>query len=76
MLSVVQARAFIEAIAGQPYRDLFAIALTTGMRPSEYVGLTWKDLDLDRGTVSVSHTLEWRRGVGSSPKQRGHEAAG
>jgi hypothetical protein len=32
------------------------------MRPSEYLGLTWKDLDLDRGTVSVSHTLEWRKG--------------
>ncbi len=32
------------------------------MRPSEYLGLTWNDLDLDRGTVSVSHTLEWRKG--------------
>jgi integrase len=32
------------------------------MRPSEYLGLTWNDVDLDRGTVSVSHTLEWRKG--------------
>jgi len=32
------------------------------MRPSEYLGLTWNDLDLDRETVSVSHTLEWRKG--------------
>ena len=62
VLSVEQARTFVKAIASHPYRDLFAVALTTGMRPSEYLGLTWKDLDLDRGTVSVSHTLEWRKG--------------
>ena len=31
------------------------------MRPSEYLGLTWNDVNLDRGTVSVSHTLEWRK---------------
>jgi integrase len=62
VLNVEQARTFIKAISGHPYRSLFALALTTGMRPSEYLGLTWNDLDLDRGTVSVSHTLEWRKG--------------
>jgi integrase len=62
VLNVEQARTFVKAISGHPYRSLFALALTTGMRPSEYLGLTWNDLDLDRGTVSVSHTLEWRKG--------------
>jgi integrase len=62
VLNVEQARTFVRAISGHPHRSLFALALTTGMRPSEYLGLTWKDLDLDRGTVSVSHTLEWRKG--------------
>ena len=62
VLNVEQARTFVRAISGHPYGPLFAVALTTGMRPSEYLGLTWNDLDLDRGTVSVSHTLEWRRG--------------
>src|ERR1700756_5058911 len=61
VLTVEQARTFVRAIAGHQYWHLFAIALTTGMRPSEYLGLTWNDLDLDRGTVSVSHTLEWRK---------------
>jgi integrase len=36
--------------------------MTTGMRPSEYLALTRNDLDLERGTVSISHTLEWRKG--------------
>ena len=62
VLTVEQARTFVKAISGHPYGSLFALALTTGMRPSEYLGLTWNDLDLDRGTVSVSHTLEWRKG--------------
>ena len=62
VLNVEQARTFVRAISGHPYGSLLALALTTGMRPSEYLGLTWKDLDLDRGTVSVSHTLEWRKG--------------
>jgi hypothetical protein len=62
VLTVEQARIFVKALAGHQYSDLFAIALTTGMRPSEYLGLTWNDLDLERGTASVSHTLEWRKG--------------
>jgi integrase len=62
VLNVEQARTFVKAISGHLYHSLFALALTTGMRPSEYLGLTWNDIDLDRGTVSVSHTLEWRKG--------------
>jgi integrase len=62
VLSVEQARTFIKAITGHPYEALFALAMTTGMRPSEYLALTWNDLDFDRGTVSISHTLEWQKG--------------
>ena len=50
------------AITGHPYEALFALAMTTGMRPSEYLALTWADMDLVRGTVSVSRTLEWKTG--------------
>jgi integrase len=62
VLSVEQARMFIKAISGNPYEALFALAMTTGMRPSEYLALTWNDLDLERGTVSICRTLEWRKG--------------
>lgn len=57
-----QARTFIKAIDGHPYEPLFALAMTTGMRPSEYLALTWNDMDFNRGTVSVSRTLEWQKG--------------
>ena len=50
------------AIVGHPYEALFALAMTTGMRPSEYLALTWADINLVQGTVSVSRTLEWKKG--------------
>ena len=39
---------------------LFALALTTGMRPEEYLGLQWKDVDLKQGIVIVRRALVWR----------------
>ncbi len=62
VLSLQQTRTFVKAIAGHAYEGLLALALTTGMRPSEYLALTWSDIDLDRGTVSVSRSLEWQKG--------------
>jgi integrase len=62
VLSVEQARTFIKAITGHCYEALFALAMTTGMRPSEYLALTWNDVDLGHEIVSVSRTLEWRKG--------------
>lgn len=60
VFDVDQARQFIAAISGHRYEVLFALALTTGMRPSEYLALTWSDFDLERGAVSVSKTLQRR----------------
>ena len=62
VLSVEQARGFMTAIVGHPYEALLGLAMSTGMRPSEYLALTWADIDLVRGTVSVSRTLEWEKG--------------
>ncbi len=62
VLSVQEARMFVKAIAGHTYEGLLALAMTTGMRPSEYLALTWNDIDLDRGAVSVARSLEWRKG--------------
>ena len=58
VLTAEQSRAFLEASRETHYGPLFALALTTGMRPSEYLGLKWQDIDWDRGTASVVRTLE------------------
>ena len=39
------------------------LALHTGMRPGEVLGLCWDDVKLDEGTVFVRHTMHLRHGV-------------
>jgi integrase len=57
VFSVEQAKVFLKAALPTLYGTLFALAVTTGMRPSEYIGLKWQDIDWERGTVSVKRTL-------------------
>jgi integrase len=61
VFNVEQAKIFLKFALPTLYGTLFAIAITTGMRPSEYIGLKWQDIDWERGTVSVKRTL--RKGL-------------
>jgi integrase len=56
-LTVEQARALLKAAEGTKYGPVLAVALTTGMRPSEYLGLKWQDIDWARQTVSVVRSI-------------------
>jgi integrase len=58
VLTAEQSRAFLEAVLKTYYGPVFAVALTTAARPSEYLGLKWRDVDWERGSVSVARTLE------------------
>ena len=58
VLTAEQSRIFLSAALKTHYGPVFAVALTTGMRPSEYLALKWQDIDWDRGTVSVVRSLE------------------
>jgi integrase len=62
VLSTERARSFLRTASNSPQACLFAVALTTGMRPSEYLALCWRDIDWDRGTVSVVRTLHKNEG--------------
>lgn len=47
------------------YLPLIAMALNTGWRYGEIVGLTWSDINFDTGYVSVNHSINYRdRGRG------------
>jgi integrase len=63
VLTAEQSRVFLSAALNTHYGPVLAVALTTGMRPSEYLALKWHDIDWDRGTVSVVRTLERAPGV-------------
>jgi integrase len=52
-----QLRVFLESIEEHRYYPAYLLASTTGMRRGEVLGLRWKDLDLERGELSVTQTL-------------------
>lgn len=56
-LTIEQARVLLKAAERTRYGPVFAVALTTGMRPSEYLGLKWQDIDWARQTVSVVRSI-------------------
>ena len=62
VLNAEQSRIFLDAALKTHYGPVFAVALTTGMRPSEYLALKWADIAWDRGTMSVVRTLEKVKG--------------
>jgi integrase len=56
-LTVDQARTLLKATERTEYGTLLAVALTTGMRPSEYLGLKWQDIDWARQTVGIVRSI-------------------
>lgn len=57
VLDVVQAQAFLEAARNDRLRGL-TLALLTGLRQGELLGLRWQDVDLDGAQLHVSHSLQ------------------
>ena len=54
---------FLAAIREDPYYVPFYTDFATGLRLSELCGLTWQNIDLDQGFLSVTQTLLKRGGV-------------
>jgi integrase len=59
-----QARKFLAVVRGTHHGALFELAVTTGLRPSEYCALKWDDIDFERGTLSVVRSIDLQRGGG------------
>ncbi len=60
-LSPEEARRFLEAARGERLYALYVLAITTGMRLGELLALRWRDVDLERGTLRVTATLQKTR---------------
>lgn len=58
VLSPEQANGIMDAVKGSRWETLFLLALSTGMRMGELFALAWDDIDLDRGVLTVRHSLE------------------
>ena len=55
--TAVEARKYLYAAAFHRHGPLFELALRTGLRRGELLGLQWADIDLDGGHLSVRRTL-------------------
>lgn len=49
---------FLDGVSDDRLAALYAIALGTGMRLGEILGLRWSDVDLEAGQVCVQHALQ------------------
>lgn len=63
-LTPAQARALLAASAGLPCRPLLSVALGSGCRQGELLGLRWGDVDIDAGTLAVRRSLVRARHTG------------
>lgn len=52
-----EACALLDAAKGEKLEALYVLAVTTGMRRGELLGLKWSDVDLENGRVSIRRTL-------------------
>jgi integrase len=69
--SVKEVRIFLNAVRGSRLEALFHLAVTSGLRQSEILGIKWHDLDWDTGNLRIQRQLQRVRGQGlifSEPK--------
>jgi integrase len=66
-LTAEQSRKLLDAAKGHPQEALFVLALATGMRRGELLGLKWQDINFDTGVLQV------RRALSRLPTQMGKE---
>lgn len=56
-LSIAEAHALLDAVAGHRLESLYTVALSHGVRESEAIGAQWTYVDLEAGTMTVWPTL-------------------
>jgi integrase len=76
-LSVEETRRLLEAAKEDRLEALYVLAVTTGMRRGELLGLKWSDVDLESATVSIRRTLTRvdngkSAALGAAKTKRGH----
>lgn len=67
VLTAAEQELFLQTIRGNYYEPLLRVALGTGLRIGELLGLTWNDIDLKAATITVTRTLLYMK-----DRQTGH----
>ena len=59
-LTPEQAQMLLQKIHEHNLEALLTLALTTGMRKGEILALRWQDIDLQKNTLQIRHTVNYR----------------
>ena len=57
-----QAARFVDVLTGERLAALWVLAILTGLREGELIGLRWEDVDLETGTLSVRQSRKRLKG--------------
>ncbi|MGB3713862.1 MAG: site-specific integrase [Candidatus Promineifilaceae bacterium] len=56
-LSADEVNVFLKSVEDHHWYPIYLLAITTGMRKGEILGMQWEDVDLEHGTINVKRTL-------------------
>lgn len=71
VMTTAEQEIFEVAMQGSTYENVYKVALCSGMRIGEILGLTWADVDFENSLISVNRTLLYyqsRKGEKCLPK--------
>lgn len=57
-LTPAEARRLLKTVQGDRLEALFAVAIALGLRQGEALGLRWRDIDFEAGTLRVRYALQ------------------
>ncbi|MEH0630770.1 tyrosine-type recombinase/integrase [Streptomyces stelliscabiei] len=63
-LTATEARQFLDTACSDRLHALYELALRTGLRKGELLGLHWEDLELNGGTATIHRSLQRTRSQG------------
>ena len=79
-LTLAQERTYLEFVRADPhysmYYDALYILFHTGLRISEFAGLTVSDIDMERRKITVDHQLQYDKKADHSPDYQTAVAVG
>ena len=71
ILNVEEIKTFLEQVIDKKYHTLFMLAITTGARQGELLGLKWSDVDWKNSQIHIQRTFN--KGRWFAPKTKGSE---
>jgi len=71
VLSVEDIKTLLEQVTDKKYHTLFMLAITTGARQGELLGLKWSDIDWSNSQIHIQRTFN--KGRWFAPKTKGSE---